>query len=93
MTALIASGFIKGYRMGYLDSVYLEAGKKAFHAVVDAIQTENGHLYMPEVSGPTIPMPLFPYLGYKWIPRGKNWSYGIAALIFAAIEYDALKKV
>jgi unsaturated rhamnogalacturonyl hydrolase len=91
MTALIASGFIKGYRMGYLDSVYLEAGKKAFHAVVDAIKTENGHLYMPEVSGPTIPMPLFPYLGYKWIPRGKNWSYGIAALIFAAIEYDQVK--
>lgn len=93
MTALIASGFIKGYRMGLLDESYLLAGKKAFHAVVDAIETENGHLYMPEISGPTIPMPLFPYLGYKWIPRGRNWSYGIAALIFAAIEYDSIEKV
>ena len=42
---------------------------------------------MTEISGPTIPLPLFPTLGYKMIPLGKNWSYGVAALIFAAIEY------
>ena len=40
-----------------------------------------------EISGPTIPVPLFPKLGYKLVPLGKNWSYGVAALIFAAIEY------
>ena len=42
---------------------------------------------MPEISGPTIPLPIFPKLGYKLVPLGKNWSYGVAALIFAAIEY------
>jgi hypothetical protein len=47
---------------------------------------EDG-VYMTEISGPTIPVPLIPKLGYKLVPVGKNWSYGIAALIFAAIEY------
>jgi unsaturated rhamnogalacturonyl hydrolase len=42
---------------------------------------------MPEISGPTIPLPIFPKLGYKAVPLGKNWSYGVAAMIFAAIEY------
>lgn len=37
--------------------------------------------------GPTIPLPLMPALGYRGVPKGKNWSYGVAALIFAAIEY------
>ena len=47
-------------------------------------------IYMPEISGPTIPVPLIPKLGYKLVPRGKNWSYGVASLIFAAIEYKKL---
>ena len=42
---------------------------------------------MPEISGPTIPLPILPRLGYKAVPRGKNWSYGVAAVIFAALEY------
>lgn len=50
---------------------------------------EDG-VYMTEISGPTIPLPIFPRLGYKLVPRGENWSYGIAALIFAAIEYKKL---
>ena len=44
-------------------------------------------VFMTEISGPTIPLPVFPKLGYKLVHLGKNWSYGIAALIFAAIEY------
>ena len=47
-------------------------------------------VYMPEISGPTIPLSLLPKLGYKAVPLGKNWSYGIAALIFAATEYKKL---
>lgn len=91
-TALVASGFIQGYRQGLLDESYFKAGEKALFAVLDALYIEDGHLYMPEISGPTIPMPLFPYLGYKLIPRGKNWSYGLAALIFAGIQYDLQQK-
>jgi hypothetical protein len=49
-------------------------------------ENEKG-VFMTEISGPTIPLPLLPKFGYKMVPVGKNWSYGVAALIFAAIEY------
>lgn len=91
-TALVASGFMQGYRMGLLDETFKEAGIKAFQACVDALIYEKEDIYFPEISGPTIPLPIFPYLGYKIIPRGKNWSYGLAALNFAMIEYDMLHK-
>lgn len=91
-TALVAAGFLHGYRLKILDETYLESGKKALFAVMDAIKEENGHFYMPEISGPTIPLPIFPYLGYKFIPKNHNWSYGLAALIFAGIQYDLIEK-
>ena len=91
-TALVAAGFIHGYRLNILDKTYLEAGNKALDAVLNALIEEDGHIYMPEISGPTIPLPIFPYLGYKLTPKGKNWSYGLAALIFAGIQYDLYEK-
>ncbi|MBU0936380.1 MAG: glycoside hydrolase family 88 protein [Spirochaetes bacterium] len=90
-TALIASGWLQGCRMGFLDEKYRAAGKRAFEAVCSALVETNGGISMPEVSAPTIPLPLFPYLGYKYVPLGSDWSYGIAALIFAAIEYRRLE--
>jgi len=87
-TALVAYGFLTGVRHQWLDSTYLEQGLKAFQAVQTAIVKKNGEWLLPEISGPTIPLPLFPYLGYKWLPRGNNWAYGLAAVIFAAIEQD-----
>ena len=86
-TALISAGWMHGVRCGYLDKKFLEPAIKAFQVCVDAIEESDEGLYMTEISGPTIPLPLFPTLGYKMIPLGKNWSYGVAALIFAAIEY------
>ena len=91
-TALVAAGWFHGIRLGVLDGGrYLEPARRAYQAVMDALVREDGHLFMPEISGPTIPMPLFPYLGYKLVPLGRNWSYGLAALIFAAIESEKLK--
>ena len=87
-TALISAGWLHGIRCGYLDKKFLEPAAKAFEACINALQEdEQGGIYMPEISGPTIPLPLFPKLGYTLIPCDKNWSYGVAALIFAAIEY------
>ena len=86
-TALISAGWLHGIRCGYLDDKFLEPATKAFEACINAIQEEKEGIYMPEISGPTIPLPVFPKLGYTIIPRNKNWSYGVAALIFAAIEY------
>jgi unsaturated rhamnogalacturonyl hydrolase len=93
-TALVASGWFQGIRLGVLDEkIYLEPAKKAYQAVIDSLVYEDSKIYMPEISAPTIPMPLFPYLGYKFIPTGRNWSYGLAALFFAAIEYEKLSKI
>ncbi len=91
-TALIASGWMHALRCGYLDSKFLEPALKAFYACTDAIKEELDEVSFPEISGPTIPLPVFPKLGYLMIPRKSNWSYGIAALIFAAIEYKQLEE-
>jgi unsaturated rhamnogalacturonyl hydrolase len=86
-TALIASGWMRGVRMGILDGKFLSPALSAFKAVVGAFREGGGGVFMPEISGPTIPLPPCPYLGYRLVPRAENWSYGIAAAIFAAIEY------
>ena len=86
-TALIAAGWLHGVRCGYLDKKFLEPAVRAFEACVGAIEITDEGVFMPEISGPTIPLPLFPRLGYKAVPLGKNWSYGVAAMIFAALEY------
>lgn len=91
-TALIAAGWMHGVRMGYLPNKFLEPAKKAFIACVEAIKNENEGIYFNEISGPTIPLQVFPKLGYKLVPLGKNWSYGVAAIIFAAIEYAKISE-
>ena len=65
-----------------LDAAHI-AAIKAFRAVVDNFEYRDGHIYMPEISAPTIPLPIFPYAGYRLTPRGNNWSYGLAAAIMA----------
>ena len=90
-TALISAGWMHGVRQGYLDEKFLVPAVKAFEACVAALEESETGIYMPEISGPTIPLPLLPKQGYTLIPRGKNWSYGIAALIFAADAYRKLK--
>ena len=87
-TALISAGWLHGIRCGYLDKEkFLEPAVRAFEACINAMEDSDEGVYMTEISGPTIPLPLLPKLGYKAVPLGKNWSYGVAALIFAAIEY------
>ena len=92
-TALIAAGWLHGIRCGYLDDTYLAPAVQAFEACVLAIEESEDGVYMPEISGPTIPLPLFPKFGYTSVPKGKNWSYGVAAIIFAAIEYNRCKSI
>ena len=89
-TALISAGWLHGIRCGYLDEKFLKPAVKAFEACVNAMEETEDAVYMTEISGPTIPLPVMPKAGYSMVPRGKNWSYGIAALIFAALEYKKL---
>lgn len=89
-TSLIAAGLLHGVRRGYLEERFLQPGIKAFQAAADGIlETENG-VFMNEISAPTIPLHIFPYLGYKYTPRKANYPYGVAAAVFAALEYDRL---
>lgn len=88
-TALYAYGIFQAANQGYLakDSVEMVSGKKAAEAVFGAIrQNSKGRYEFPEISGPTCPLPPFPGLNYKLIPRKANWSYGLAALVLLAIE-------
>ncbi|MDD3946364.1 MAG: glycoside hydrolase family 88 protein [Clostridia bacterium] len=91
-TALIADGWLHAVRMGYLPETYLEPALQAFKAVDDAIIINKKGVYMPEISGPTSPLPPSPYLVYKITPKAKNLAYGVAAYLWAAMEYDRISK-
>jgi len=86
-TALISAGIFQGVRLGMLDEKYLNQGYKAYNCCLDSlIFDKNGGVFFPEISRPTVPMQVIPELWYRLLPRGKNWNYGVAALIFAAIQ-------
>jgi unsaturated rhamnogalacturonyl hydrolase len=89
-TALIAAGLLHGVRRGYLEENFLQPGVKAFHAVMDGIRETEEGVFMQEISAPTIPLHVFAYLGYKYTPLGSNYPYGVAAAVFAALEYEKL---
>ncbi|TAH70337.1 MAG: hypothetical protein EWM47_05640 [Anaerolineaceae bacterium] len=87
-TALIAAGWFEGARCGWLPLEYADYAMKAYKELVSNLIYRKGEVYLPEISGPTIPLQLLPYPGYKLIPRAENWSYGVAAMIFAGIACD-----
>lgn len=89
-TALIAGGWMHAVRKGYLPSSYLEPAYKAYEWVDACVEVTPSKVYMSKISGPTIPMFLFPWLGYALVPKKSNWSYGMAAYVWASIEHDRL---
>lgn len=84
-TALIAAGWFHGRRLGIASGRQVDAARNALHAVVASLELTDGRWVLPEISGPTIPLPVAPGLGYRLVPRGVNHPYGIAALVLAAI--------
>lgn len=83
-TALIAGGWLHAVKRGYIDKSYKTLAMKSLEAVVEKLEMKNDLLSMPLISAPTIAIQLIPYLGYKFTPRGNDWTYGLAALFFAA---------
>lgn len=96
-TALIAEGWMHAVRMGYLPAEYLEPAIKAYEWADSCVREtdSDGHgnigLTMTRISGPTIPLQVFPWLGYACVPRGRDWTYGLAGYVWASIEYDRIK--
>ncbi len=92
-SALIADGIYHGIRKGYLGEEYLPYAEKAYQFVLSCIkEKKNGKVLMTKISGPTIPLPVFPYIGYAWTLKAPNLTYGIASFLWAAIERDKLVK-
>lgn len=89
-TALIAAGWMQGVADGCVKETYLAPGLKAFDAVLGTLKMKDGLLSMPLISAPTIALPLIPYLGYKFTPRGSDWTYGLASLFLAGLAYKDL---
>ena len=92
-TALIADGIYHGVRMGYIGEEYLPYAEKAYAFVLSCLKfKKNGKVVMTKISGPTIPVPVVPYIGYAWVVKTPNMFYGIASFLWAAIERDKLLK-
>ncbi len=85
-TALVAAGLLRSVRLGFLPDRYLPAARKALDCVVSRFTRDQQGLHMTGVSAPTIPLHVFPALGYRLTPRGRDLSYGLAAVILAAVE-------
>jgi unsaturated rhamnogalacturonyl hydrolase len=95
-TALFAAGAYQGLNEGILPKGGPEerSAKNAAEAVFKSLRkNKKGHWEFPEISGPTCPLPPFPGLNYKMIPRKANWSYGVAALIFLALQKNAYEAI
>lgn len=88
---LIFGGMIKGYLLGLVDKKTVEFAKEGYEKAFSTfVKTKHDQLKLTKVSNPTIPLYLLPKLGYMCIGFKDNWSYGLAALIFASIAYDKL---
>ena len=97
-TALVAAGWLNALNHGYLGHEYAGPATRAFEAVVENPRHDGDKAFMTENSLWTIPMFLMPYRlkygpypGYKYIKKGENISYGVAALILAAIAWREFK--
>ena len=97
-TALIAAGWLNGVNNGYLHQKYANAACKSYEAIIDNLRIEGESHYMTEISKWTIPMFICPYRlrfgpypGYKYVKKGENIPYGVAALILAGIFYKQYK--
>ncbi len=90
---LIHGGVLEGANLGLVSEEVCQLAKDGYEKTLDTfIHVKKGHLVLTRVSNPTIPMPVFPKLGYKCIGVKDNWSYGLASLIFASIAYDSYVK-
>lgn len=86
-TLLVAGGWMRGLAHGWLAEQFRLPALRSFESVVASIRpARGGGLELAEISGPTIPLPLFPFLGYALVPRGANRPYGVAALLLAALD-------
>lgn len=89
-TALIAGGWMHAVRKGYLPDRFLKPAFMAYEWADRCVIDDGKTVQMTHISGPTIPLQLLPWTGYAVVPRKANWTYGMAAYVWASIELDRL---
>jgi unsaturated rhamnogalacturonyl hydrolase len=82
-TLLLAYGFAKAARRGDLGAEYRAIAERAFEAVASSLEDRERGPSLPGISAATMP---YPFVGYTVIPRRSDLPYGVAALLFAAME-------
>ncbi|NLH68963.1 MAG: hypothetical protein GX454_02095 [Brooklawnia sp.] len=89
-TALIATGWLTSIRLGVLPPDYLERAQAALGRAMESIVDGACGPRLVGVSGPTVPVPLVPRLGYLAVPTQPDAPWGVAAVVSAALADDAL---
>jgi unsaturated rhamnogalacturonyl hydrolase len=81
-TALCAYGWLAGLDAGYLPEAFEEPAERAYRALIGGLERRPDGLSMRDISTATMP---YPSWGYAFIPRVRDASHGIAAMILAGI--------
>ncbi|HAZ13655.1 MAG: hypothetical protein A2X86_16235 [Bdellovibrionales bacterium GWA2_49_15] len=80
-SALMALFFVKGAQLKILVPEYYQIGFDIYGAITARLRPGKNGLSMPDISGPTMP---YPELGYRIVPRGRDYSYGLGAYLLLA---------
>lgn len=82
-SALFAYGFAKGERLGLLGPEFRGYAEETFRAITSRLVRRDPGYTMEDISIGTDPTGR---LGYKLVPRDRNLSYGVGALLLLATE-------
>jgi unsaturated rhamnogalacturonyl hydrolase len=88
-SALCVYGVLSGVHAGHVAPALRTPALRAYAALVDRLERRRNGVSMPDISGPTMPYPLWVY---GLIPRLRDAPHGIAAMVLAAIAASRVRK-
>ncbi|MCU0661802.1 MAG: glycoside hydrolase family 88 protein [Myxococcota bacterium] len=94
-SALVATGYAIGARLGLLPPEYRQLARDTFQAITARMKRRSPGFTMEEISMGTNPESK---LGYKLIPKDRNISYGVGAFLLLANElsedsFDSIESI
>lgn len=89
---LFAAGIYRAIAIGMIDKSYLTAADKAFNYTMKKLVITRKKTLLKGISKPTIPRDHRPYIWYMKMTNKPNFSYGVAAFVFACMFKDDLNK-
>lgn len=85
-SALVAYGWLKGVRHGWLAESYRDPALRALAAVTArTTASASGDLSLTGISGPTNALPA---VTYRWVKQKADLGYGVGAFLLAASEAE-----